>query len=64
MFERVGAKKTEKGVAVFNVCTHKHRHGGEKVNGITVCTHKYKHRHPPAPCEQGFLPGNIACLSG
>ena len=27
----------------------------------TVCTHK--HRHPPAPCEQGFLPENIACLS-
>ncbi len=27
----------------------------------TVCTHK--HRHPPALCEQGFLPENIACLS-
>jgi hypothetical protein len=27
----------------------------------TACTHK--HRHPPAPCEQGFLPENIACLS-
>jgi hypothetical protein len=27
----------------------------------TVGTHK--HRHPPAPCEQGFLPENIACLS-
>jgi hypothetical protein len=27
----------------------------------TVCTHK--HRHPPAPCEQGFSPENVACLS-
>jgi hypothetical protein len=22
-----------------------------------------KQRHPAAPCEQGFLPENIACLS-
>jgi hypothetical protein len=29
--------------------------------GCTVCTHK--HRHPPAPCEQGFSPENVACLS-
>jgi hypothetical protein len=34
----------------------------QKGLGTTVCTHK--HRHPPAPCEQGFLPENIACLSG
>jgi hypothetical protein len=38
--------------------------GGEKVNGITVCTVcTHEHRHPPALCEQGFLPENIACLS-
>jgi hypothetical protein len=32
-----------------------------KTNLGTVCTHK--HRHPPAPCEKGFLPENVACLS-
>jgi hypothetical protein len=33
----------------------------KKVFRNTVCTRK--HRHPAAPCEQGFLPENISCLS-
>jgi hypothetical protein len=32
-----------------------------RARSATVCTHK--HRHPPAPCEQGFSPENVACLS-